>query len=120
MVYGDKNDIRAMTGFTTSEVSDDDLDIIIASADRVIDSEPEIDASDNLKREMSNNLSASFACRNVSGVLSKTALMELVDAFKVDTRTKSTLLQGNSKSFFERYLYLLSLTTNDNLVLRSP
>jgi len=120
MVYGVKADIRAMTGITSSEISDDDLDTIISIADRWVNNYAEGNPSDDDKREASNCFAASIAFQNRAGNLSEHALAEIKDSIKIDTKTASILQQGLSKEFFRRALYILSAKTKTDLVVRVP
>jgi len=123
MAYGVLATVRAMTQLTTTDISDDDTNVLLGEADAVVDEECEIDASNALKIRLSNTLTSSMMSEAVQGKVAMTqggGLMELVDAFKLDTKSKTTLLRGMAKTFFDRYLYLLSLSTKDSLIKRVP
>jgi len=117
LAYGDKDDIRAQTGLTTSNVSDADLDLIIASADRIIDGLAGVSMGTSLKQEASNALSAFFALSNVAGKLAMSEMSyTIVGAIKVDKRSASTLRTGLAKTFFDKFEFIIAQAPDTGLI----
>lgn len=120
MPYADYDEIRAITGLSTTDLSSANLATIMIIADRIVDNHSEGNPSSNDKRDAANCFAASISFQNRSGTLTEGALIELKDAIKIDARTASILQQGLSKQFFERALYILSSKSATDLIQRVP
>jgi len=120
MAYAVNADIRAMTGITTSELSDADLSTIMTIADRWVDNHSEGSPNANDKIDAGNCFASSIVMTNRASTNAESQLLELEGAFRIDARTAQTLRQGLSKQFFDRALYLLSAKSTTDLIQRVP
>lgn len=120
MPYSSYDEILAMSGMTTDEVSSANVATIMTIVDRIVDYETESAMGSDQKKDAANNLACSYVMANTGGALSEAALSELEGAIKIDNRTASTLKSGLSKMFFDRYQMLVSLGIKTSLVKRVP
>ncbi len=117
MAYGTKADIRAITGLTSSEIDDTTLDVIISSADRVIDGLSATALSDDMKREASNNLSAFYALNYYSGSISISNMnYTIIGDIKVDKKSAGELLIGKSKVAYDNFMFIISQAPDGDVI----
>ena len=117
MAYGNKSDIRAISGLTSSQIDDTTLDVIIASADRVIDNLAATDLPSDLEREASNNLSAFYALNYYSGSLAITSMnYTIIGDIKVDKKSAAELLTGKAKIAFDTFEFIIAQVPDGSII----
>ena len=120
LAYADYEEIRAITGLSTSDLSSANLATIMTISDRWVDEEQEGDPDSNMKRDAANLFASSICFKNRSGALTEGALIEIKDAIKIDVRTASLLQTGLSKSFYDDARMIITQKSKSDLISRVP
>lgn len=118
MAYGTLANIRALTGLSTSDISDADVNTLIGIADTQIDNEKGVDLTAEQKGLLSDYYTSALSFASVGGTLSVNSLIELKGAIKLDVKSSTALKTGLSKKYFDYYERMLSQLPSDDLVDR--
>jgi len=118
MSYGTLANIRVLTGLSTSDISDDDITILINIADKQIDNEKGVDLTTAQKELLSDYYTSALSFASANGTLSVNNLVELKGAIKLDVKSSAALKTGLSKKYFDYYERMLSQLTSDDLIDR--
>ncbi len=120
MAYATAANVRALTGLGTNEVSAVDLATICSIVDTQIDIEPEVALSTNQKGTAADYLAAALALENYDASTSIANLLEISGAIKIDARSAANIRNARAKSFYEKYKYIISFASKDDLIKRVP
>ena len=117
MAYSTAANIRAQTGLTTTNISDVDLTIIIALADKRIDQFPGVTLNDNQKALASEALSSAIAFENLAGALSMSQMdYSIVGTVRLSKRDMGMLRSEQAKKFYARFLEVMSEGPSTDLI----
>ena len=114
MTYGSVDGVRALTGITTSEISDATLAILIAKADVLIDVEPGVSLTTAVKAEASDLLTASVCMRRLASESLKddSGGGFTLDRLRVDGKSTQTLRNAMADKFEQMYDKLIATGTS--------
>lgn len=122
MSYGTVANIRALTGKTTTQISDADVAILIAIADNQIDNEPGVSLNTAQKALASDFLTSVFALENINGNLAINNLMQIGGtggAIKLDVKTAALITDNQAKRYFEKYQEILTQAPSTDLITKA-
>lgn len=120
MAYADYDEIRALTGISTTDLTSANLTTLMTISDRWVDQESEGAPSSDMKKDAANCFAASLAFQNRAGNLTENALIEIKDAIKIDTKTASLLQTGLAKTYYDYARIILTQKTSTDLIIRCP
>jgi len=118
LAYATKADVRALTGLSTAQISDADLDTLISIADMQIDNESGYSLSSEQKTLASQRLSAVFAIQHANGTLAIDNLMEISGAIKIDTKTAALIRNEQARRFYREYKEILEQAPSTDLIVK--
>lgn len=118
MTYATLANVRALTGLSTSDISDDDVNVLIGISDIQVDNEKGVTLTAAQKGLLSDYFTSALAFASTSGTLSVNTLIELKGAIKLDVKSSTALKTGLSKKYFDYYERMLSQLSSDDLVER--
>ena len=120
MAYGDATHAYVLAGITTTQVSWANMATLVAIADSTVDAEAEPSLSTAQKAIASDYLTASLALQNLAGDSSVNNVVEIPGAIRLDVGSSNVVRMNTAKSFYDKYLYVISQAPNSNLMNRVP
>lgn len=118
MPYGNKDNIRAYTGLTVSEITDATLDTIITAMDSQVDQFPGVSLSSTQKALVSDYFCSAIAVENVNGTMATSNLTEIIGGIKLDTKTAALIRTNQAKGFWNKAQEILAGAPSTDLVVK--
>jgi len=118
MAYTTSDNVRVVTGLSTSDISDANLTSIIVYADAQIDKEAHVTLSVTQKEMASNYLSASIVLMRLATATSASPGSYSLDRLRVDNRSAVAVRMSMAANFKAMYNVIIELNRDGTDILQ--
>jgi len=112
MAYTTSAKVRDVTGLTTTDIADADLDDIITLADKQLDSIPDVTFDSSTAELASTYLCASLALRNLASKTMTSPTSYSLGRLRVDNKSVVELRMALAQNFMDNYNSIVSFVTD--------